>query len=136
MTGPRQVMLASVAEPAVAPGEVLVEIKAVGLCTLEQRVFRGARSEYPFLGGHEVGGVVVQSSSSHLLAEPVVAVSTFPRCGSCELCQSGMDNLCGYRTRRAPESLEPWGPGGLADYISAPSRGVSQSRVKPRPRAW
>jgi L-iditol 2-dehydrogenase len=105
-------------DPTMGPREVLIRIKAVGLCTLEQRVYRGARAEYPFLGGHEVGGTVVESSSLRLPPATVVAVSTFPRCGTCELCTNGMDNLCGYRNRPARDSKEPWGPGGLSEYMS------------------
>lgn len=119
ITGPRNVVLVDAEDPVLGPGDVLIRVKAVGLCTLEQRVFRGTRTEYPFLGGHEVGGTVVQSPSLRLQEGATVAVSTFPRCGTCIMCRTGMDNLCGYQNRRARDKAEPWGPGGLADYVTA-----------------
>lgn len=118
ITAPWTAGLVNVGDPTVAPGQVLIRVRATGLCTLEQRIYRGVRAEYPFLGGHEVGGTVVESASPRLVPGATVAVSTFPRCGACELCSTGMDNLCGYSRHSVRGHQEPWGPGGLSDYIS------------------
>jgi L-iditol 2-dehydrogenase len=118
ITGPWTASLVNVGDPAVTAGQALIRVRATGICTLEQRVYRGARAEYPFLGGHEVGGIVAESSTLRLARGTTVAVSTFPRCGTCELCAADMDNLCGYRRHSLRTDHEAWGPGGFSDYIS------------------
>ena len=41
-------------------GQVLVKVKAVGVCTMEQRYYNGKVEDYPFHGGHEICGEVVE----------------------------------------------------------------------------
>ena len=42
--------------PQIGDDEVLVRVKACGLCTFEQRYFTGMKEQYPFNGGHELCG--------------------------------------------------------------------------------
>ena len=49
--------------PEISANEVLVKVKAVGLCTFEQRYYTGMKEDYPFNGGHEVCGIVEQVGS-------------------------------------------------------------------------
>ena len=49
--------------PEIREDQVLVKVKACGLCTFEQRYFTGGKEQYPFNGGHEVCGVVEQVGS-------------------------------------------------------------------------
>lgn len=124
--GPRDVALVEIGMPARSKGEVLVSVGAVGLCTLEQRVYRGALQRYPFLGGHEIGGVIAESDNPLLPVSTVVAVAAFPRCGECSLCSSGKDNLCGYRASGKHRGGRERGPGGLTEYIC-----IREDRVFP-----
>src|SRR4051794_34561970 len=57
-TAAHRVELRSDPERALAPGEALVRIKACGLCTMEQRLWTGAQTDYPIAAGHETAGVV------------------------------------------------------------------------------
>src|ERR1700733_3794627 len=124
ITAPWTAELRQVDDPVVTPGQVLIRVRVTGICTLEQRIYRGARTQYPFLGGHEISGTVVEQSSPHFAQGATVAVSAFPRCGSCELCLGGLDNLCGYKNSPPQGSNQLWGPGGLADYVLVPEKSV------------
>jgi len=105
------------APPPVRPADgYLVAVRACALCTWEQRVYRGATPQYPFAGGHEIGGVVAAGPDGGPLAPgTLVAVSRLPRCGRCAACERGLDNLCAYLT---PFDAGE-GPGGLAEYLVA-----------------
>jgi L-iditol 2-dehydrogenase len=110
------VRLTEKARPRPDLGSVLVAVRACGLCTWEQRVYRGAKPHYPFAGGHEIGGVVVEAPGGEFPPGMTVAVSRLPRCRTCNACKSGKDNLCAYGTRAMSD---PDGPGGLAEYVIA-----------------
>ncbi|WCN79442.1 zinc-dependent alcohol dehydrogenase [Micromonospora sp. LH3U1] len=118
MTAPYEVVVHSVPDPRRGPDQVLVSVGACGLCTWEQRVYRGVRSEYPLLGGHEVGAVVLEApAGSTVAAGDVVAVSLLPRCGHCHYCVSGRSNLCAYNAPAPPPDGRPRGPGGLSELL-------------------
>jgi L-iditol 2-dehydrogenase len=118
---PGHVRLMERARPTARRGSVLVAVRACGLCTWEQRVYRGSRPQYPFAGGHEVGGVVVAAPGGEYAPGTTVAVSRLPRCRTCAACKNGKDNLCAYGTRAMSE---PDGPGGLAEYLIASVRDI------------
>jgi L-iditol 2-dehydrogenase len=118
---PHKVGLTEKARPTPDSGSVLVEVRACGLCTWEQRVYRGSKRQYPLAGGHEVGGVVVEAPGGEFAPRTTVAVSRLPRCRTCDACTSGKDNLCAYGTG---EMSEPDGPGGLAEYVIASARDI------------
>lgn len=122
---PGQVVIKDVAQPVRGDGQVLVAVGACGLCTWEQRVFRGVRPEYPLLGGHEVGGIVVDTPGGcDISVGEVVAVSLVRRCGRCRYCLRGLNNLCTYVNQSVSRSAEPSGPGGLAEILAVPRADV------------
>ncbi|MDG4780778.1 alcohol dehydrogenase catalytic domain-containing protein [Micromonospora sp. WMMD961] len=117
---PRRVEVRDVPEPQRAAQQVLVSVGACGICTWEQRVFRGVRPEYPLLGGHEVGAVVLDApASTGLRSGEVVAVSLLPRCGDCSFCRAGRSNLCSYAKAAGPHR-QPHGPKGMSDLLVVP----------------
>ena len=80
-------------------GEVLVEIKATGLCHTDAYTLSGADPEglFPAILGHEGAGVVVEVGADvHSLApgDHVIPLYT-PECRQCKFCLSGKTNLCG-----------------------------------------
>lgn len=107
--------------PEIREDQVLVKIKACGLCTFEQRYFTGGKEQYPFNGGHEVCGVVEQVGTrvaSGVKPGDKVVVAAITRCGECYYCQRGMDNMCeNGGDNPVPNTL--WGPGGLSEYMVA-----------------
>lgn len=119
MTAKETIQLQEFPMPAAGDDEILVKVKAVGLCTLEQRYFSGMKEEYPFNGGHEVCGIVEKvgkNVGSGLKAGDKVVVAAITRCGDCYYCQRGMDNMC-VQGGDHQENGEMWGPGGLSEYM-------------------
>ena len=79
-------------------GEVLVEIKATGICHTDEFTLSGADPEgiFPAILGHEGAGVVVdvgRGVSSLKKGDHVIPLYT-PECRHCEYCLSRKTNLC------------------------------------------
>ncbi len=79
-------------------GEVLVEIKATGICHTDEYTLSGADPEglFPAILGHEGAGVVVdvgKNVSSLKKGDHVIPLYT-PECRQCEYCLSRKTNLC------------------------------------------
>ena len=79
-------------------GEVLVEIKATGICHTDEFTRSGADPEglFPAILGHEGAGVVVDIGPGVLSlkkGDHVIPLYT-PECRQCEYCLSGKTNLC------------------------------------------
>ena len=79
-------------------GEVLIEIKATGICHTDEFTRSGADPEglFPAILGHEGAGVVVDVGPGVASLKPgdhVIPLYT-PECRNCEYCLSGKTNLC------------------------------------------
>jgi len=79
-------------------GEVLVEIKATGICHTDQYTLSGADPEgiFPAILGHEGAGVVVDCGpgvKSLKTGDHVIPLYT-PECRQCKFCLSRKTNLC------------------------------------------
>lgn len=118
--GPRQIRFEELPLPEPGPHQALVRVRACALCTWEQRSYTGEEPFYPLASGHEVAGELVR------LGHPVytdaqlgdrVVVSLLTRCGCCESCRRGMDNLCDNARQRYCEPGSIAGPAGLAEYV-------------------
>lgn len=79
-------------------GEVLVEIKATGVCHTDAYTLDGLDSEgiFPSILGHEGAGVVLEIGAGVTSVKPgdhVIPLYT-PECRQCKSCLSGKTNLC------------------------------------------
>ena len=79
-------------------GEVLVEIKATGICHTDEFTLSGADPEglFPAILGHEGAGVVAEVGAGVTSVKPgdhVIPLYT-PECRQCDYCLSGKTNLC------------------------------------------
>src|SRR5215510_7800572 len=79
-------------------GEVLVEIKATGICHTDAFTLSGDDPEglFPAILGHEGGGVVVEVGEGVTSVKPgdhVIPLYT-AECRACKFCLSGKTNLC------------------------------------------
>jgi S-(hydroxymethyl)glutathione dehydrogenase / alcohol dehydrogenase len=80
------------------PGEVLVEIKATGICHTDAYTLDGLDSEglFPSILGHEGAGVVLEVGAGVMSLKPgdhVIPLYT-PECRQCKSCLSRKTNLC------------------------------------------
>jgi len=79
------------------PGEVLVRIRAAGLCHSDLSVIDGNRPRpLPMVLGHEVAGVVVEPGAgvTDLRRGEHVVAAFVPSCGHCDPCSGGRPALC------------------------------------------
>ena len=79
-------------------GEVLVEIKATGICHTDEYTLSGADPEgiFPSILGHEGAGIVVEVGPGVTSLKPgdhVIPLYT-PECRECDYCLSRKTNLC------------------------------------------
>ena len=79
-------------------GEIMVEIKATGICHTDAYTLSGADPEglFPAVLGHEGAGIVVEIGEGVTSLRPGDHVIPLyvPECRSCEYCISGRTNLC------------------------------------------
>src|SRR5690606_34900401 len=93
---PLEIMEVNLAGPR--PGEVMVEIKATGICHTDEFTLSGADPEglFPAILGHEGAGVVVEVGegvTSVRKGDHVIPLYT-PECRECPSCLSRKTNLC------------------------------------------
>jgi threonine dehydrogenase-like Zn-dependent dehydrogenase len=116
---PREVRFDQLPIPDPGPRQALVKVRAVALCTWEQRSYTGEESLYPLASGHEVSGELVALGdrvyTDAQIGDRVVAL-LLTRCGYCESCRRGMDNICDNAHRRFHDT-DVIGPAGLAEYV-------------------
>ena len=98
---------------APAAGEVLVEIKATGICHTDAYTLSGADPEgiFPAILGHEGAGIVREVGAGVTILKPgdhVIPLYT-PECRQCKFCLSGKTNLCGAIRETQGQGLMPDG---------------------------
>jgi propanol-preferring alcohol dehydrogenase len=89
-------------DPAPAPGEVIVQVDAEGICRTDWHVWNGdwgwvgMTPDLPLVLGHELGGTVVATGAGvERVAEgDRVTVPFHEACGTCRYCLAGRSNLC------------------------------------------
>ena len=99
-------------------GEVLVEIKATGICHTDEFTRSGADPEglFPAILGHEGAGIVREIGPGVTSVAPgdhVIPLYT-PECRQCEFCLSGRTNLCQAIRATQGQGLMPDGTSRFA----------------------
>jgi len=120
----RDIRLADVPPPVPGERDLLLRVKAVGVCGSDIHSYlegstTGRTRVRPLVLGHELAGVITGEAASRTgLAEgTLVAVDPAKPCGACEWCHRGHTNLCpnvkflGY----APND------GAMAEYVAVPA---------------
>lgn len=115
------VELREMPEPSPGPGEVLIEVKACGICGTDIHVLH---DEFPYwppvILGHEFSGEIVAlgvETQYYKVGERVVGEPHTQACGHCYLCRTGNVQIC--PTKRSPG----WGiHGAFARYLKMPER--------------
>ncbi len=127
MTGPHAIEIREVPVPRPGVNEVLVRIRATAICTWEQRSYSGQQSnKFPFIGGHEIAGEVVEVGpgvSDGITVGTRVTIGS-SACGQCHWCRSGRDRMCAQHYAGVASYGDAWGPGGFAEYKVHPASGI------------
>jgi len=133
--GERKVELKSFPDPTPGPGEVVLEMKASGMCGSDLKFYRsppgvaqaalglGKLSE-PFIGGHEPCGVVVARGAGVSEKEAPTGLRVmdhhYSGCGVCSHCRIGWSQLC----RAGITVYGVTAHGGHADYFKVPAKTI------------
>jgi propanol-preferring alcohol dehydrogenase len=108
----------AVAEPKPGPGDVLVRVKANGVCRSDWHAWNGDfKRDYPLIMGHELTGVVeeVRPGVTRFSKGDRVVVPFAGSDGTCPHCQRGASHLCDN-----PLIPGKTYQGGYAEYVSVP----------------
>lgn len=117
LVAPYRIEIEEVPEPQISGSDqVLVRVRAVGICGTDLHTFKGERTDvdFPRVMGHELSGVVVDTGEAvvrvkkgdHVVFDPVHA------CGRCRTCAAGHENVC-----RNVKCFGVQMDGGFQDYI-------------------
>ncbi|WP_335872741.1 alcohol dehydrogenase AdhP [Bacillus sp. 2205SS5-2] len=115
-----QLSVKEVEKPTIGAGEVLVHIKACGVCHTDLHAAHGdwpVKPKLPLIPGHEGVGVIeeVGEGITHLKIGDRVGVPwLYSACGQCEYCLSGKETLCESQ-QNSGYSVD----GGYAEYCKA-----------------
>jgi 2-desacetyl-2-hydroxyethyl bacteriochlorophyllide A dehydrogenase len=117
--GPGRIAVVEVPRPDPAPGEVLVRVRACGVCGSDLHWWHGQMPAPPACPGHEIAGEVagVGAGVTSLREGDRVALEGIVACGACARCAGGDYHLC-RRVRILGMQLA----GGFADYLALPAR--------------
>lgn len=114
--------LVELPRPEAGPGEIVVQVRACGVCRTDLHVVDGELPDpkLPIVPGHEIVGTVAAMGAG------VTGFSTGQRvgipwlggtCGHCEYCRAGRENLCD-----TPVFTGYQADGGYAEYAKAQAR--------------
>jgi len=93
--------LADVAQPGAGPGQVLLRVRACGVCRTDLHIVEGelAPLRSPLIPGHQIVGDIIQGATPELQLGARVGVSWVGGAdGTCPYCQRGLENLCDSTT--------------------------------------
>ncbi|MEM2864764.1 MAG: alcohol dehydrogenase catalytic domain-containing protein [Candidatus Bathyarchaeia archaeon] len=123
--GPRDVRIEEVDIPQISDSEVLIRVKAIGVCPSDVRSYEGVyfRKLYDWgkdsfgLSGHEWSGEIVSVGDEvkgFQVGDRVVGEPIIP-CGICKFCRKGATNLCIDKKLVIR---------GFAEYLKSPSKSL------------
>ena len=124
--GPRSITVDTLPEPSCGEGEVLVAMKACGICGTDVKTYVRGHPLIPpgSVLGHEVAGVIVESRHPDFKAGERVVAAPYAPCLSCEMCRRHHYSLC---ENLFESSMEP---GGFAEMVRVPQRIADQALLK------
>lgn len=106
--------------PAAGVGEILLRVRACGVCHTELDEIEGRTAPplLPVIPGHQVIGEVVdrgERAERFAVGDRVGVAWIYSACGSCDLCRQGLENLCHHFLATGRDRN-----GGYAEYMVVP----------------
>lgn len=125
LLGPGEARVIHTPEPRPNPGDLLLQVKMVGLCGTDLNSFRGRNQliTFPRIIGHEIAAVVAEGSAT-LPAGTHVTVSPYTSCGQCASCRRGRFNAC-----QNNQTFGVQRDGALTEWISVPEAKIYPSQL-------
>jgi len=109
--------------PKVGLDDVLVDIKASGICHSDLNYRNGVvpTGKLPIIMGHEIAGVIAETGDrvKGMRKGDRVCVHYIKSCGKCVFCRSKRENFCVEY-----QMIGMTTDGGFAEYISVPARSI------------
>ncbi len=127
VTAPGKMELQERPIPVLAPGWVVVRVRAMGVCGTDLEILEGSLpylrnggTSYPIVPGHEWSGEVaaVGEGVDRFTPGDRVTGETHVGCGGCERCRTGRYSSCEAVKRVGIGDL----PGGCAEYVTVPAQ--------------
>ena len=120
----KQFACEEVPTPEPGPEEVLVAVKACGICGSDVHGMDGStgRRRPPIIMGHEAAGVIsrVGSRVTGWAAGDRVTFDSTIYCGRCEFCRRGLINLCDNRRVLGVSCEDYRQNGAFAEFVAVP----------------
>lgn len=115
-------MYDDISKPVLKPGEVLVRVKAAGICGSDvARVYENGAHNMPLIIGHEFSGYIEDTASDEdkgLIGKRVGVFPLIP-CGKCPACRQSQYEMC-----HSYDYLGSRRDGGYAEYVAVPKWNV------------
>jgi L-gulonate 5-dehydrogenase len=107
-------------QPVPDPNEVVVAVKAAGICAGDMHIYSGKSpyADFPIIGGHEICGEIASLGEKVLNFEvgQLVTIEPFLSCGTCYPCRIGKPNCCARL-----QIIGVHRPGGYAEFVLVPA---------------
>jgi L-iditol 2-dehydrogenase len=119
LEAPENLRLEERPEPSASGEDVVVRIRAIGICGTDVSIFGGkVPVDYPLVLGHEMVGTL-EGSASGLDPGTRVVVDPNVFCGTCYQCLKGQENVCARAELMGRDR-----DGALTDLLAVPARNV------------
>ncbi|MDK2897400.1 MAG: alcohol dehydrogenase, propanol-preferring [Candidatus Atribacteria bacterium] len=116
----KPLVLEEVSKPKIGNAEVLLKVKAAGVCGTDLKIQQGLvpTKKLPLIPGHEIAGVVeeIGQGVKDFKVSDEVLVSYYVSCGNCRSCLAGRETICENLKGRLGFEFN----GGFAEYVAVP----------------
>ena len=123
-TGAGNVKLMEAERPQISDSEVLIRVKAAGICGTDIHILRD--NSYPIkppvILGHEVAGIIEEVGSGVTgwnKGDKVVSETYYHTCGNCFFCKTGNPNLCEEKL-----SIGSGVNGAMTEFVKVPAKNL------------
>jgi 2-desacetyl-2-hydroxyethyl bacteriochlorophyllide A dehydrogenase len=125
-----------VEEPKIGPDQVLVKVKATGICGSDIHLYKGEaigalpQLPIPFIPGHEFAGEITELGSNvrHLRVGSRISAELMVSCGHCYYCRRGERAYC-TSIRELGVDMN----GSYAEYVAVPAQNI---HILPDDMSW
>lgn len=124
LTEYKKLELTDMPQPEIGPDDVLVSVRACGICGSDIHGFDGSsgRRIPPLVMGHEAAGMVAEVGGNVTRFQPGqrVTFDSMISCGRCDFCRRGQINLCDNRRVLGVSCGEYRQHGAFAEFVAVP----------------